>query len=52
MGLSAVLAPAPEGSYIALNPETDTTAQGEAVDEALTNLRGATALYLRRSLLP
>jgi predicted RNase H-like HicB family nuclease len=46
MELSAVLTPAPEGGYIAFNPETDTTTQGETVEEALTNLREASELYL------
>ena len=46
MTLSAVLTPASEGGYIALNPETGTTTQGETVDEALSNLKEATALYL------
>ena len=46
MELTAVLTPAPEGGYIALNPETGTTTQGETVEEALSNLREATELYL------
>jgi predicted RNase H-like HicB family nuclease len=46
MELSAVLTPAAEGGFIALNPETGTTTQGESVEEALANLREATALYL------
>jgi predicted RNase H-like HicB family nuclease len=46
MELSAVIAPAPEGGYVAFNPETGTTTQGETVEEALTNLREATELYL------
>ncbi len=29
-----------------MNPETGTTTQGESVEEALDNLREATALYL------
>ncbi len=59
MELSAVLTPAAEGGYIALNPETGTTTQGESIEEALLNLQEATELYLeefpllisRRSLL-
>lgn len=47
MELSAVLIPAPEGGYVAFNPETGTTTQGEAVEEALNNLREATELYLK-----
>jgi predicted RNase H-like HicB family nuclease len=46
MELSAVLTPAPEGGYVAFNPETGTTTQGETVEEALANLREATELYL------
>ena len=46
MELSAVLTPTPEGGYVAFNPETGTTTQGETVEEALTNLREATELYL------
>jgi len=46
MELSAVLSPAPEGGYVAFNPETGTTTQGDTVEEALANLREATELYL------
>jgi len=46
MILTAVLFPAPEGGFTALNPETGTTTQGESVGEALSNLREATELYL------
>ena len=46
MELSAVLTPAVEGGFVALNPETGTTSQGETVEEALANLREATELYL------
>lgn len=46
MILSAVLSPAEEGGFVALNPETGTTTQGETVEEALRNLREATLLYL------
>ena len=52
MELSAVLTPAPEGGYIAYNPETGTTTQGESVEEALNHLREATALYLEEFPLP
>lgn len=44
--LTAVLTPAEEGGYVALNPETGTTTQGETVEEAIANLQEATALYL------
>lgn len=46
MTLTAVLTPAEEGGYVATNPETGTTSQGESVDEALSNLKEATELYL------
>ena len=46
MELSAVLTPAVEGGFVALNPETGTTTQSETVEEALANLREATELYL------
>jgi predicted RNase H-like HicB family nuclease len=46
MELTAVLTPAEEGGFVALNPETGTTTQGETVEEAIANLREATALYL------
>ena len=46
MVLTAVLMPAAEGGFTALNPETGTTTQGETVEEALANLREATELYL------
>lgn len=45
MELTAVLTPAGEGGYVALNPETGTTTQGETVEEAVANLREATILY-------
>lgn len=46
MELTAVLTRAEEGGYVALNPETGTTTQGESVEEAIANLQEATALYL------
>lgn len=46
MTLSAVLTAAEEGGFVALNPETGTTTQGETVEEALANLREATELFL------
>ncbi len=46
MLLTAVLIPAAEGGFTALNPETGTTTQGQSVEEALSNLREATELYL------
>ena len=46
MFLTAVLIPAAEGGFVAYNPETGTTTQGESVPEAISNLREATELYL------
>jgi predicted RNase H-like HicB family nuclease len=46
MQLTAVLTPAEEGGFVALNPETGTTTQGDTAAEALQNLKEATALYL------
>jgi len=46
MLFTAILSPAEEGGYVALNPETGTTSQGETVDEAIANLKEATSLYL------
>ena len=46
MELTAVLTYAEEGGFVALNPETGTTTQGETVEEAIANLREATALYM------
>lgn len=46
MLFTAVLLPAPEGGFTALNPETGTTSQGETVEVALANLREATELYV------
>ena len=46
MLLTAVLTAAEEGGFIALNPETGTTTQGETIAEAVLNLKEATSLYL------
>jgi predicted RNase H-like HicB family nuclease len=50
--LTAVLWAAPEGGFVALNPETGTTSEGETQAEALSNLAEATALYLEEFPLP
>jgi predicted RNase H-like HicB family nuclease len=52
MELTAVLTIAEEGGFIALNPETGTTTQGESIEEAVAHLREATALYLSEFPLP
>ncbi len=49
MQMTAVLMPSVEGGYIALNPETGTTTEGETVESALINLREAVELYLEES---
>jgi predicted RNase H-like HicB family nuclease len=46
MTLTAILTEAPDGGYVALNPETGTTTQGDNLSEALANLKEATELYL------
>lgn len=46
MQVTAVLTPAEEGGFVALNPETGTTSQGETIEGALANLREAVELYL------
>ena len=46
MTLTAVLTPDPDGGFVAHNPETGTTTQGDSIDEALANLKEATELYL------
>ena len=46
MTLTAVLIPDSDGGFVAFNPETGTTTQGESVPEAMSNLREATELYL------
>ena len=46
MILSAVITEAEEGGYVALNPETGTTTQGESLAEAVENLKEATSLFL------
>jgi predicted RNase H-like HicB family nuclease len=46
MVLTAVLTTDPDGGYVAFNPETGTTTQGDNVAEAMANLKEATELYL------
>ena len=46
MQMLAILTPAEEGGFVALNPETGTTTQGETIDEALASLREAVELFL------
>lgn len=51
MRLTAVLVSAPEGGFVATNPETGTTTQGDTTEAALANLKEATELYLEESPL-
>lgn len=46
MQFTAVLIPAQEGGFVAINPETGTSTQGESIEEALASLQEATELYL------
>ena len=46
MQVTAILTPIEAGGYIAFNPETGTTTQGDTLESALDNLREAVELYL------
>ena len=46
MHVTAVLTRAEEGGYLAYNPETGTTSEGDTIDHALDNLREAVELFL------
>ena len=46
MQVTAVLTPAAEGGFTALNPATGCVSQGGTVEEAVANLREAVELYL------
>lgn len=52
MQVTAVLTPAEEGGYVAFNPETGTTTQGDTVEGALDALREAVELYLEDMPMP
>ena len=43
MLLTAVLTPAEEGGFVAFNPETGTTTQGETVQEAVEAVKSIDA---------
>jgi predicted RNase H-like HicB family nuclease len=45
MQMNATLAPAKEGGFVAHDPETGTTTQGETEEQAVANLREAVELY-------
>lgn len=46
MTYTAILTKDSGGGFVAQNPETGTTTQGDTIDEALANLKEATKLYL------
>ena len=46
MQLTAMLLPDREGGFVAVDPETGSTSQGETVEKALANLHEATVLFL------
>ena len=52
MQLTAVLMHAEEGGFVALNPETGTSTQGDTVEDAVANLVEATTLYLSEFPMP
>jgi predicted RNase H-like HicB family nuclease len=41
------LKPAEEGGFVAYNPETGTTSEGEIVAEAFSNSQESTILYIK-----
>ena len=43
----SIITRAEEGGFIAVDPNTGTTTQGETYQEALQNLQEATSLYLK-----
>jgi predicted RNase H-like HicB family nuclease len=52
MTLTAILTEDSDGGYVALNPETGTTTQGDNIQEALANLKEATELYFEEFPVP
>ena len=51
--LTAVIYPGETGRWlVAYNPETGTTTQGRIIQDALKNLKEATALYLEQCRRP
>jgi predicted RNase H-like HicB family nuclease len=46
MQVTAVLTPAEDGGFVAYNPDTGATTQGDTLGDALANLREAVELYL------
>ena len=51
--LTAIICPGETKRWlVAYNPETGTTTQGKTVEEALKNLKEATALFLEEQDLP
>ena len=51
--LTAIIYPGETKRWlVAYNPETGTTSQGKTVEEALKNLKVATALFLEEKKLP
>ncbi|MFZ1812304.1 MAG: type II toxin-antitoxin system HicB family antitoxin [Candidatus Saccharimonadales bacterium] len=40
---------AEDGGFVALNPDTEVASQGDTIDDALTNLKEALALYLEET---
>ena len=47
-----ILTPAPEGGFVAHDPDTGTTTQGDDIADALANLREAVELYLEELPMP
>jgi predicted RNase H-like HicB family nuclease len=39
-----------DGSFVALNPDTDVASQGDTIDDALANLKEALELYIEETV--
>lgn len=50
MQVTAVLTHAEEGGFVAYNPETGTTSQGESIEEAIANLDEAVGLFCEQEI--
>lgn len=46
MQVNAILTRAEEGGFVAFNPETGSTSQGETVDDTIANLEEAVNIYV------
>ena len=49
---NTILTSASEGGYVAFDPDTGTTSQGDEIADALANLHEAVGLYLEEFPMP